>query len=139
MCKDAVYTVFVGEDKPLLNSVLISKMSRKDPVLAKVIMFTLEGWPERPKSAKNRAISGDSTEERDERPKSVKNKTVSGEASGHERGKRPKLVKTKTISGDSTEGGETDFKPYADKQTELSVDKGCLVWVGRVIINETRR
>ena len=46
MCKDAVYTVFVGEDKPLLNLVLILKMSRKDPVLAMVIMFTPEGWPE---------------------------------------------------------------------------------------------
>ena len=38
--------------------------------------------------------------------------------------------------GDSAEGGETatDFKLYADKQTELSVNKGCLMWVGQVII-----
>ena len=37
--------------------------------------------------------------------------------------------------GDSAEGGETatDFKLYADIQTELSVNKGCLMWVGQVI------
>ena len=110
-CKDEIYTVFVGEDKPLLNSALISKMSRTDPILAKVILFTLEGWPKRPNSVKKKAVSGDSSEEKED--------------------KRPKVVKNKTISGDSFDAA---FKPYYEKQTELSVDKGCLMWGGRVII-----
>ena len=120
VCRDAVYAVFVGEDKPLLNSTLISKMTRTDPVLAKVMMFTLEGWPKRPKSAQNTAISGDSSRR-------------------CSNAKEPKLVRNKTISGDSAQRWMTEWKPYADKQTELSVDKGCLMWGGRVIIPEKMR
>ena len=79
-------------------------MTRTDPVLAKVMMFTLEGWPKRPKSAQNTAISGD----------------FSRRCSA----KRPKLVRNTTTSGDSSQRWMAEWKPYADKQTELSVDKG---------------
>ena len=120
VCRDAVYTVFVGEDKPLLNSTLISKMTRTDPVLAKVMMFTLEGWPKRPKSAQNTAISGDSSRR-------------------YSNAKEPKLVRNMTISGDSAQRWMVEWKPYADKQTEFSVDKGCLMWGGRVVIPEKMR
>ena len=33
------------EDKPLLNSTLIARYTRADPLLSKVILFVQEGWP----------------------------------------------------------------------------------------------
>lgn len=33
------------EDKPLLNSTLIARYTRTDPLLSKVILFVQEGWP----------------------------------------------------------------------------------------------
>ncbi len=43
-----VFSLYMDEDKPLLNSDLISRYSRTDPVLSKVIFCVKEGWAERP-------------------------------------------------------------------------------------------
>ena len=44
--KEALSVFAVYEDKPLLNSTLIARYTKTDPVLSKVVMFLLEGWPE---------------------------------------------------------------------------------------------
>ena len=151
VCVNSVYDVFVGEDKPLLNSVLISKLSRTDPVIAKVLLYTLEGWPERPIFAQKTAKSGESASgEQRERPKSAKNRAISGESASSEQRERPKSAKNRAISGESASGeqrerpvnvqnmtslGEaSNLRPYYEKRGELSVDSGCLMWGGRVVV-----
>ena len=45
MSNDGVYSLFDLEDKVLLNSSMISHLTKTDQVLAKVLYFTLHGWP----------------------------------------------------------------------------------------------
>ena len=42
----SILSVVVGDEKPLLNSSLIAKATRLDPVLAKIVHYVLEGWTE---------------------------------------------------------------------------------------------
>ena len=41
---DSIFSVKIGSDKPLLDSSLIARHTRVDPILSKVLHFTLEGW-----------------------------------------------------------------------------------------------
>ena len=74
---ESVFLVYIGDDKPLLNCVLIAKLSRTDLLVSRVIHYTLEGWPERLTTVRNKTESGDSSAEARQGPNSVM-KTRSG-------------------------------------------------------------
>ena len=111
-----VFSVYIGDDKPLLNSELISKLSRTDPVLSKVIHYVLEGWPERPTTSRGQEVSGESSSDQlvCQRPTTSRGPEVSGESS-------------------------SSLKAYFSRRSELSVDSGCLMWGSQVVIPEKMR
>lgn len=65
-----VFSMYINEDKPLLNSELISKRSVNDPIISKVMYHVKEGWSEtyeetkdqRPVVPEKATTSGDSSE-----------------------------------------------------------------------------
>ena len=40
----SIFSLQIDDDKPLLNSQLIARLSRKDPTISKVIYCVMEGW-----------------------------------------------------------------------------------------------
>ena len=102
---NTVFHLAVADDKPLLDSQLIAKFSKKDPDIAKVIYCLKEGWPEeakRPKSAPDNAAALGEPASRDTAPEHV-----------------PET---------------SEYDAYSRRKSELTTEYGCLLWGHRVII-----
>ena len=138
---DEVSTVFslhMDDDKPLLNSQLIAKLSKKDPTISKVMYCVNEGWPEvskRPKFVPEKATTLGESHVPGKRPDTVPEKaTGPGDPAGGNR-QRPVPVP------DEVTGPEESpvYKAYHVRRTELSTESGCLLWGHRVVIPESLR
>ena len=134
----SIFSLQIDDDKPLLNSQLIARLSRKDPTISKVIYCVMEGWPERPNSVPGKATdSGDSASrvQHSKRPKSGPDKATASDEPVKDQDKRPVTVPDKaTGPGDSS-----GFQAYHCRRNELSTELGCLLWGHRVVIPNSLR
>ncbi len=101
------------DDKPLLNSTLIARYTRLDPVLSKVMMYVLEGWPS------------------DVTQKIVSRGTETSVSVSVPRGKGTTV--SDQVSEEKNETTEL-MKPYFQRRFELSIEQNCLLWGARVIV-----
>ena len=130
--EESVFAVYIGEDKPLLNCALISKLSRTDPIVSKVLHYVLEGWPQRPATSRGTEVSG-----KNQNCESLiaAMKKAESRDTDESTDKRPVSARNTAQLGDSSDG----VMPYYKHRAELSVDSGCLMWGARVVIPEKMR
>ena len=116
----SIFSLQIEDDKPLLDSQLIARLSRKDPTISKVIYCVMEGWPERPNHVPGKATgSGDSASrvKDSKRPKSVPDKaTTSDEPSGG-------LERPNYVPGKATSSGDSASRVKHSKRPKLVPDK----------------
>ena len=106
-----MFSLYEEDEKPLLDSNLIAKYSKKDPALAKAIYSTLEGWSEIELSSKHAVYTPD------------------------REGKRQcAAYNSRSENGRPEESSDTEFMAYYTRRNELSVESGCLIWGNRVVI-----
>ncbi len=102
------------EDMPLLNSTLIARYTRTDPILSKVMMYVQEGWPQN-FGKKSGNVSDEKKETSD-----TMNKYDQRKESGN-------------VSEEKKETSDT-MNQYYQRRFELSVEQNCLLWGARVVI-----
>ena len=108
-----IFSIHEGDDKPLLDSNMIAKMSKKDPGIAKAIYSTLEGWNEQ--SSKSAVCNPDRG------------------------GRRQRTVCNPDRGGRQELDENPEFGAYYQRRNELSVESGCLLWGHRVVIPKELR
>ena len=109
----SVFSLYMDDGKPLLNSELMAKFTKRDPVLAKVLYQVQEGWTDekRPSSVPEKVTLLDEPAEDAKRPSSVPEKV--------------------THSGDSS---DKEYRSLYNRRCELSAEQGCVLWGNRVIV-----
>ena len=99
------------DDKPLLNSDLISKYSKKDREIALAMYSTLEGW---------KSQGGWTTY-------------------NHDSGGKPDTVCTQLRAEGNRATQSSELNAYFIRRSELTVESGCLLWGHRVVIPQQLR